>query len=162
MQSLHRPMLLVIWKSQFLGKNGVGVGDVEVAQYICHKVRYLFFWKRRSTYHVNRCFFIIIIIINFFYPILLREIFFFGKSILWVPDTGEYWNISGVPVLPENVIHCIHSLEHASVIQKLTILECKNGLVWYCSIFVYQYPRLEVHFFPFLFLFFLSPTSPNF
>ena len=46
---------------------GEGVGDVEVAQCIFHKVRYLFFWKHRSTCHVNQCFFIIIIIIIFFF-----------------------------------------------------------------------------------------------
>ena len=40
---------------------------------------------------------------------------------------GEYWNISGVPLLPENVI--LRSLERAGVIQKFTILECKNDQV---------------------------------
>ena len=51
---------------------------------------------------------------------------YFRSQILERPSIGEYWNISGVPVLPENVI--LRSLERADVIQKLTILECQNGL----------------------------------
>ena len=47
---------------------------------------------------------------------------YFRSQILERPSIGEYWNISGVPVLPEN-------LERDGVIQKLTILECKNSLV---------------------------------
>ena len=33
-----------------------------------------------------------------------REIVYFRSQILERPSIGEYWNISGVPVLPENVI----------------------------------------------------------
>ena len=29
---------------------------------------------------------------------------YFGSQILQRPSTDEYWNISGLPVLPENVI----------------------------------------------------------
>ena len=65
------------------------------------------------------------------------------SQILERPSIGEYWNISGVPVLPENVI--FRSLERAGSIQKQTILERKNGLV-YCTILVYQYLGLEVRF----------------
>ena len=45
------------------------------------------------------------------------------------PSTGteEYWTISGVPVLPKNVTSTF--FRSASVIQKLTILEHKNGVV---------------------------------
>ena len=52
---------------------------------------------------------------------------YFRSQILERPSTGQYWNIFGVPVLPENAILCF--LEHAGVIQKLKILERKNGLV---------------------------------
>ena len=51
----------------------------------------------------------------------------FRSQILECPSIGQYWNILGVPVLPENVI--LTFFRHASVIQKLTILEHKNGLV---------------------------------
>ena len=46
-------------------------------------------------------------------------------------SNGEYWNISGVPVLPENVIFTY--LKSASVVQKLTILGT------HCPIHMYQY-----------------------
>ena len=56
-----------------------------------------------------------------------------GKSILQVPDTGmsQYWSILEHFWLYQ---YCpkmwyLHFSEHASVIQKLTILEHKNGLV---------------------------------
>ena len=48
---------------------------------------------------------------------------YFRSQILERPSIGEYWNISGVPVLPENVIFM--SFRRAGVIQKLTILERK-------------------------------------
>ena len=51
----------------------------------------------------------------------------FRSQILERPSIGEYWNIFGVPVLPENVIFTFR--EGAGAIQKLTILERKNGLV---------------------------------
>ena len=34
----------------------------------------------------------------------VREKVYFRSQILECPSIGEYWNISGVPVLPENVI----------------------------------------------------------
>ena len=34
----------------------------------------------------------------------ITEKVYFGSQILERPSIGEYWNISGVPVLPENVI----------------------------------------------------------
>ena len=37
-------------------------------------------------------------------PVLLREKVNFRSQILERPSIGEYWNNSGVPVLPENVI----------------------------------------------------------
>ena len=40
------------------------------------------------------------------------------------PSIGEYWNISGVPVLPKMGIIYIVLIESAGVIQKLTILKC--------------------------------------
>ena len=52
---------------------------------------------------------------------------YFRSQILERSNIGEYWNIYGVPVLPENVIFMF--LERAGVIQKLTIPEHKNGLV---------------------------------
>ena len=52
---------------------------------------------------------------------------YFRSQILERPSIGEYWNIFGVPVLPENVI--LRSLERAGGIQKQTILEHQNGLV---------------------------------
>ena len=58
---------------------------------------------------------------------------FFGKSILQVPDTGmsQYWSILEhfwCTSIARKMWY-LHSLEYASVIQKLTILEHKNGLV---------------------------------
>ena len=44
------------------------------------------------------------------------------------PSIGQYWNIFGVPVLPENVILTFFRTCYC-IIQKLTILEHKNGLV---------------------------------
>ena len=64
------------------------------------------------------------------------------------PSIGEYWNISGVPVLPENVIFTFlrtcwcYSEAYNTGTQKM---------VWYCPILVYQYLGLEVYFFPFFF-----------
>ena len=58
---------------------------------------------------------------------LFLEKVYFRSQILERPSIGEYWNISGGPVLPENVIFTF--LECAGGIQKQTILECKNGLV---------------------------------
>ena len=52
---------------------------------------------------------------------------YFRSQILERPSIGEYWNIFGVPVLPE--MWYLRSLERAGVIQKLTILERKNGPV---------------------------------
>ena len=63
----------------------------------------------------------------FFRGMLMLEKVYFRSQILERPRIGEYWNISSVPVLPGNVI--LRSLEHAGVIQMLTILERKNGLV---------------------------------
>ena len=51
---------------------------------------------------------------------------YFRSQILERPSIGEYWNIAGVPVVPENVIF---TLERAGLIQKLKILERKNFLV---------------------------------
>ena len=66
------------------------------------------------------------------------------------PVLVEYYNISGVPVLSENVIFTI--LECASVIQKVTTLERK--MVSYCPMLVYRYLRLKVHFsYYFIYLF---------
>ena len=56
-----------------------------------------------------------------------REKVYFRSQILERPSIGEYWNISGVTVLPANVT--FSSLERAGGIQKQTILERKNGLV---------------------------------
>ena len=36
--------------------------------------------------------------------IFLLETVYFKSQILECPNIGEYWNISGVPVLPENVV----------------------------------------------------------
>ena len=52
---------------------------------------------------------------------------YFRSQILERPRIGKYWNISGVPVLSE--MWYLRSLDCAGVIQKLTILEYKNGLV---------------------------------
>ena len=38
------------------------------------------------------------------YVLKVPEKVYFRSQILECPSTGEYWNISGVPVLPENVI----------------------------------------------------------
>ena len=57
----------------------------------------------------------------------LPEKVYVRSQILERRSIGEYWNISGVPVLPENVIFT--SFKHAGVIQKLKILERKNDLV---------------------------------
>ena len=51
----------------------------------------------------------------------------FSSQILEHPSIGEYGNISGVPYRLKMWYLC--SSESASVIQKLTTLECKNGLV---------------------------------
>ena len=48
------------------------------------------------------------------------------SQILERPSIGGYWNKFGVPVLLENVIFTFF---RCGVIQKLTILERKNGLV---------------------------------
>ena len=47
-----------------------------------------------------------------------KEKVYFRSQILERPSIGEYWNIFGV-----------RALERAGVIQKVTILERKNGLV---------------------------------
>ena len=52
---------------------------------------------------------------------------YFRSQILERPSIGKYWNISGVPVLTENVIFTF--FYRAGVIQKLSILERKNRLV---------------------------------
>ena len=44
-----------------------------------------------------------------------KEKIYFRSQILERPSIGEYWNIFGVPVLPENVIY-ICSLELTGVI----------------------------------------------
>ena len=70
---------------------------------------------------------------------------YFRSQILERPSIGEYWNISGVPVLPENVIFMFfrtcwcYSEAYNTGTQKM---------VWYCPILVYQYLGLEVYFFP--------------
>ena len=46
----------------------------------------------------------------------IEEKVYFKSQILERPSIGEYWNIYGVPVLPENVIFTFF-LEHAGVIQ---------------------------------------------
>ena len=63
--------------------------------------------------------------------IKMWEKVYFRSQILERPsNSGEYWNISGVPVLPENVIFTFF-IERGGDggIQKQTILEPKNGLV---------------------------------
>ena len=52
-----------------------------------------------------------------------KEKVYFRSQILECPSIGEYWNIFGVQVLPENVLFTF--LKRAGVIHKLTILECK-------------------------------------
>ena len=51
---------------------------------------------------------------------------YFRSQILERPSIGGYWNISGVPVLPENVVFMFS--QHAGGIHKQTILG-QNGLV---------------------------------
>ena len=58
----------------------------------------------------------------------LPEKVYFRSQILEHPSIDQCWNISGVPVLPKNVI-CMFFNICASVFQKLTILEHKNGIV---------------------------------
>ena len=52
---------------------------------------------------------------------------YFRSQILERPSIGEYWNIFGVPVLPENVIFTFFRTCWCYL--ELTILERKNGLV---------------------------------
>ena len=59
----------------------------------------------------------------------IGEKVYFRSQILERPSIGKYWNISGVPVLTENVIFSFFRTCTAGVIQKLTILERKNSLV---------------------------------
>ena len=73
----------------------------------------------------------------------------YGKSKLKVPDTetssiGEYWNTSGVAVLPINVICTFFRTSWWHPEANTTGMH--DGL--YCPILVYQYLGLEVHFFP--------------
>ena len=103
----------------------------------------------QSEGHVNCCTEQLTILqVNFFF--FWGGEVYFRSQILERPSIGEYWNISGEPVLPENVIFT--SFRHAGVIQKFTILERKNGLV--LSNTRVPVSGLEVYFFLFFFFFF--------
>ena len=52
---------------------------------------------------------------------------YFRSQILECSSIGEYWNIFGVPVLPENVIFMFFRTYWCY--SEASILECKNGLV---------------------------------
>ena len=99
--------------------------------FVLHKISHFFFHYQNFA---NTSLLIQLFVIKMKFNLLISIFYtFFGKKvyfrsqILECPSIGQYWNIFGVPVLPENVI--LLSLEHASVIHKLTILEHKNGLV---------------------------------
>ena len=77
--------------------------------------------------HPFICFFFLLLLLLFFFFFFLKK-YTSMSQILDPPSIGEYWNIFGVPVLPENVIFETF-FRMCWVIQKLSILEHKNGLV---------------------------------
>ena len=114
------------------------------------------FWRsdllRKGEYRPT-----IVIALSMMFVCLPREKVYFRSQILERPSIGEYWNISGVPVLSENVIFTFfrtgwcYSEAYNTGIQKLSsIVQYSCTSIWdfkYTFSFrlyeseVYTYPR---------------------
>ena len=72
-------------------------------------------WVRMSTINIH------------LFPFKIWKKVYLRSQILERPSIGEYWNILAYQYCLK--LWYLHSLECTCVIQKHTILECKNGLV---------------------------------
>ena len=92
------------------------------------------------------CFVFVFAVFSYLFYINIREKVYFRSQILECPSIGEYWNISNVPVLPENVIFtffrmcwCYSEAYNTGTQKRSSIVQYSCTSIWTWSIL---FPRL--------------------